>query len=117
MSLFSSRVTCIHESTLTSLVAQHTFSASLDASYGGHQQSELQRSQATDPTGDPEFFADPNLEITGTVPAGMGFNLALDAQDMEWLANIPFDANLDIDSSTLGWFAEHRGDHDMFLES
>lgn len=73
----------------------------------------MQKGQAIDSIGDSGPLLDPTLQFPGV--DGMSFNLALDAQDMEWLSNIPFDPNIDIEPSTAEWFDGFSADDDTFL--
>lgn len=88
-------------SKLTHFIAQ-TFSPDLDATAndGVYQQSDVQRGNTNDVFADSGFSLDPTLQFPGA--GGLTWNLALDTAEMEWLANIPFDPNIDIDSSTVG---------------
>lgn len=46
--------------------------------------------------------------------SAINFNQGLDAQDIAWLENIPFDPNIDIDSSVADWlddFALYQHDY------
>lgn len=50
----------------------------------------------------------------GPSASAINFNQGLDAQDIAWLENIPFDPNIDIDSSVAEWlddFALYQHDH------